>query len=691
MKKIKIFGVIATVVFGYMFFVADKAMAATGSLTVSSCEMQLGHARCPITVSWTTTGATSPYVYISGDVTASEDSDVELDRLNSSPSTVWVDRLIAVFYLKNGDGTVLDSKSVHVDCVSGTRFEGCSGVCTPYPDCLVPWGGSKPEGTIINTYFRKFDAVQDYTPNLDDFACKAYKRICSNGNWINYPSLLGCGMGNFDNSHDSLVNNWNWDLPHDHYGFGPSCSLVDGSIYGGSEVCPISESVGHCSSPVSIPDGGTFSYFTEETTYRHSIPIIPCKIKVGESSCDVTLKWNTNGLPSEATTWLSDDIDGNDEGNNVIASGGHSNSTGAKITVTYPTNYEKRVGLFAKMPHDDSNDSYATNDWVKVKEVVIYTICSEGTVWNGSKCVINGKCGSSNGQTFLTIPTTNLCSTGTPSAVSGSGPWTWSCYGTNGGGSTASCSANKTSECGSSNGQYFPSAPTTNLCLDGTTPTVSGTGPWSWICGGSACNAYMSYSCSNVCSSIYSYVSASFQSSNATCTNPIGAVTYSKNCSCGEKISDPFRYTPYCSVPVVTLSASPSTINSGQSSLLSWTVLNNATSCTTSGGWNDSGIVSNGSKSVSPLTDTTYSLVCSNTAGSSLPASATVNVLCTPSSWSCVPSINCSQSSNCGLSYIQTCLTNCGVAPATDCANNGVICNSGTCPTCNEYWQEVRP
>lgn len=54
---------------------------------------------------------------------------------------------------------------------------------------------------------------------------------------------------------------------------------------------------------------------------------------------------------------------------------------------------------------------------------------------------IDGKCGSANGGTFVSAPTSNLCSAGTASAVSGTGPWTWSCVGLNGG-STATCSAN---------------------------------------------------------------------------------------------------------------------------------------------------------------------------------------------------------------------------------------------------------
>lgn len=53
---------------------------------------------------------------------------------------------------------------------------------------------------------------------------------------------------------------------------------------------------------------------------------------------------------------------------------------------------------------------------------------------------INGLCGAASGQTLSSPPTTLLCSTGTPSAISGSGPWTWSCT-DNRAGAVASCSA----------------------------------------------------------------------------------------------------------------------------------------------------------------------------------------------------------------------------------------------------------
>jgi hypothetical protein len=63
----------------------------------------------------------------------------------------------------------------------------------------------------------------------------------------------------------------------------------------------------------------------------------------------------------------------------------------------------------------------------------------------------NGVCGGSNGANFYTSPGSSLCSDGTASVVSGSGPWNWDCLPVFGG-TTDSCSANKKSDgfCGSS-------------------------------------------------------------------------------------------------------------------------------------------------------------------------------------------------------------------------------------------------
>ena len=99
---------------------------------------------------------------------------------------------------------------------------------------------------------------------------------------------------------------------------------------------------------------------------------------------------------------------------------------------------------------------------------------------------VNGTCGSSNGGTFASAPNTNLCSAGNATTVLGSGPWNWTCTGI-GSGTTATCSANiqaVNGVCGSSNGGTFTEAPSTNLCSVGNATTVTGSGPWNWTCTG---------------------------------------------------------------------------------------------------------------------------------------------------------------------------------------------------------------
>ncbi len=75
--------------------------------------------------------------------------------------------------------------------------------------------------------------------------------------------------------------------------------------------------------------------------------------------------------------------------------------------------------------------------------------------------------------------------------------------------------------------------------------------------------------------------------------------------------------------PTVTLAASPTSIASGGSSILTWTSTN-ATSCTASSGWSGTEATS-GTESVTPAATTSYTLTCTG-AGGSANASATVTV-----------------------------------------------------------------
>ena len=65
--------------------------------------------------------------------------------------------------------------------------------------------------------------------------------------------------------------------------------------------------------------------------------------------------------------------------------------------------------------------------------------------WDSATTPVNGACGTASGQSFATAPTANLCSSGTVSAIpTGTGPWSWSCNGSNGGTSSPLCSASVT-------------------------------------------------------------------------------------------------------------------------------------------------------------------------------------------------------------------------------------------------------
>jgi hypothetical protein len=65
------------------------------------------------------------------------------------------------------------------------------------------------------------------------------------------------------------------------------------------------------------------------------------------------------------------------------------------------------------------------------------------------QAIVDAACGSAANVTTAFMPTANLCSAGTASAVAVGSPWTWTCAGS-GGGSSASCSApNQTTATGS--------------------------------------------------------------------------------------------------------------------------------------------------------------------------------------------------------------------------------------------------
>ncbi len=119
---------------------------------------------------------------------------------------------------------------------------------------------------------------------------------------------------------------------------------------------------------------------------------------------------------------------------------------------------------------------------------------------------VDGFCGSSNGIFSATAPTTNLCNAGKASVVAGSGPWTWTCAGI-AGGFDDSCGASKATT--SDNGCAINTC-VGQTCNNGVT-TVAGTKP-----------------CDNGC--------AARTCTTATCNNGISTVQGIKSCDCAANI-----------------------------------------------------------------------------------------------------------------------------------------------------------
>jgi len=102
------------------------------------------------------------------------------------------------------------------------------------------------------------------------------------------------------------------------------------------------------------------------------------------------------------------------------------------------------------------------------------------------KSTVYASCGAINGISFASKPSSSLCTQGTASAVSGNGPWHWTCSGANGGNSVdCSASVQVNGECGPANGSVSSSPPPGQLCVSGMASDVTGAGPWRWSCSGS--------------------------------------------------------------------------------------------------------------------------------------------------------------------------------------------------------------
>lgn len=111
---------------------------------------------------------------------------------------------------------------------------------------------------------------------------------------------------------------------------------------------------------------------------------------------------------------------------------------------TTPTQWVETVTA-TYLPSQPSTDDLAANATGWVSGWNLASAVAYDDSQKPADCVAS-TCGSANGTAVTSAPTTNLCTTGTASAVTGSGPWSWTCTSSSGG-TPASCSASVNQSC----------------------------------------------------------------------------------------------------------------------------------------------------------------------------------------------------------------------------------------------------
>ncbi|MBZ0092148.1 MAG: DUF1566 domain-containing protein [Sulfuricellaceae bacterium] len=140
-------------------------------------------------------------------------------------------------------------------------------------------------------------------------------------------------------------------------------------------------------------------------------------------------------VPTVSQTWTVTPSAG--AGGSISPSTSQTVNNGTTTTFTVTPNYGYAASVGGTCGGYLSGTTYTTN--------AITANCTVSATFTANSVPVNGVCGTSNGTSSASMPTTNLCSSGTPSAVSGNGPWYWNCNGLNGG-APANCSATNTTQ-----------------------------------------------------------------------------------------------------------------------------------------------------------------------------------------------------------------------------------------------------
>lgn len=273
--------------------------------------------------------------------------------------------------------------------------------------------------------------------------------------------------------------------------------------------------------------------------------------------------------------------------------------------------------------------------------------------------LVNGSCGAASGTAASSTPSSNLCSTGTASSVSGSGPWSWSC---NGSGSNASCSAPIAAP-----SLTFSAAPTSIALGDSSTLSWISSNTTSCYGWGGGIDGWKTLNGSQIVS-------------------PIANTTYFFECwddaglSTGVQSVAVTFFAPVADLKI-NGSDGPIDLIRGDMRSISWTSTN-AAACTASSGDGFAGAkaVPSSSESLAANMTSSHAFTCTGPGGSTSD-SVQVNVSCTPTAGS-YGACNCPTETKTRTDTMASCLT----------SIKTTACDSDEKNACRNFnWMEVAP
>ena len=195
-----------------------------------------------------------------------------------------------------------------------------------------------------------------------------------------------------------------------------------------------------------IPDGTYYVEAVKTQTinapsytdpYGIYAPAVTINSVNAQTGINITLADGTVQAPDPFSRKLIVTVAGTGAGN-ITSGAGAITWSGSTGTGLYSANTS--VTLTATPSADSTFNSWNGCDSVNVNSCTV-TMTVDRNVTATFIAIVNGACGSSNNVDLTSAPTTGLCSTGTPTTVSGNGPWTWTCQGSNSG-TNANCTAN---------------------------------------------------------------------------------------------------------------------------------------------------------------------------------------------------------------------------------------------------------